>query len=309
MKLFKLMIIIINLMTLTIYSSEYVVKINKEKYVNSVIIESAQKCMVDYNQNGSICEKLLISEFGLNCQIGELNSVDKSCSVIIDEIRTVTCSSGYTDEGNGFCSGNSVVSASQSCPTYYSPYSGSKCYRDRTKAATESGCPSGYSNLRKDGVWACRQKIGYANVCPSNYWFDSEMGICTTTNGGSPWYLSSTCASGTKYGDNCYNENNIVNYNMSCSSGYTLNGTVCEGRFYANKVYTCNSGYTLSGSKCSKTITEVAGLSACSSDYIEINDSLCQKTIIESAEISCPDTYLFNVDNDNCEKLDVMPLK
>ena len=298
------MISFLLLVSFNLVSAEYKFLINKESYKSSIVIESAKKCMEDYNQNGQFCEKLLLDSFGLNCTIGDLNTENKDCTIVLEEIRTVTCSGGYTDNGDGTCSGTQVISASYSCPTNYSPYSSSTCSRYRTRSPSEGSCPSGYSNISS----VCIKKIGYANVCPSNYWFDPEMEICSTTNGSSPYYLSSTCTSGTKYGSNCYNTSDTANKPLTCSTGYTLNGNTCEGTFYKNKIYSCSSGYTLSGSTCSKSVTEVSGIAGCTSGYIEFSSTLCKKTIIEAATISCPETYNYNEVEDRCEKMDVIPL-
>jgi hypothetical protein len=256
--------------------------------------------MEDYNENGEFCEKLLIETFSLNCDIGILSEENKNCTILLDEIRSITCSSGYTDNGDGTCSGTSVISTSKVCPTNYLNYSSTTCYRDRTRSPSEGSCPSGYTSISN----VCTKKIGYANVCPDGAWFDPEMENCYEAVVG---YTSSTCVSGTKYGSNCYDTNDTVAKPLSCTSGYTLNGNVCEGRFYADKIYTCSSGYVLSGTTCSKSVTEVSGISGCSTNYVEISDTLCQQTIIEDAEISCPADYTYNLVNDNCEKLDKIP--
>ena len=125
------------------------------------------------------------------------------------------------------------------------------------------------------------------------------------TNGSSP-----TCSSNyVKYGsDYCYNPNSTTSGVLSCSSGYTLNGSNCEKTFYSNKTYSCNTGYTLNGSTCSRIFTETSGILDCSPDYIAINDSLCQKTIIEPDQISCDLDFNYNQETDKCEKIDIKPL-
>lgn len=286
---------------LSMEASVYKVKVNPKNYANSIVIIETKKCMEDYNQNGEFCEKLLIEEFALNCTLGDLNTENRNCTVIIDEIRSVTCTSGYTDNGNGTCSGTQTTSAYYGCP---SGYSGSDCSKTVTRSPSSS-CPAGTRTISG----SC-YSTSTPSTCPSGYTFVSDFLLCDKrVDGVYIDSVSSSCASGlSQSGSYCYDSGSPVSQQLTCTSGYTLSGSVCEGTFYASKEYSCSSGYSLSGSTCYRIVTESSGLTGCSTDYIEINDSLCQRTVLEEAIVSCPDTYTYNESSDKCEKLDVTPL-
>ena len=291
-------------LTISLNAFDYKIKINKKSYSSSIIIESAQKCMEDYNQNGDFCEKLLIDSFGLNCTMGDLNTENKDCTIILDEIRTVTCSGGYTDNGNGTCSGTQVTSAYYSCPSGYSNYSGSTCSLSTTRSPSES-CPAGTRTFSGSCYYS-----SLVNYCPSGYTLISDFLLCEKrVNGVYVGSVSATCSSGlSQSGSYCYNASQPVNKQLSCTSGFTLSGSVCTGTFYASKSYSCSGGYSLSGSTCSRSVTEVSGIAGCTSGYVEVSSTLCQKTIIEEAIISCPETYSYNAVEDMCEKLEIVPI-
>ena len=93
-------------------------------------------------------------------------------------------------------------------------------------------------------------------------------------------------------GQNCYtimsnfnqNANTATNgSSLSCPSGYTLSGSVCEE--ITSQVYTCPSGYTLSGSTCTEAIPAgtITATYSCP-DNGTISGSNC----ILNASLGCP---------------------
>ncbi len=263
-----------------INATKYIVKIGNEKQQLNIIVQD----LINY-------KSALLS-----CSQGLLNEENKNCVLIEDQYRVNECPSDYLDQGNDVCQKIEQVNANSSCPSGYSNYSSNSCYKLSTRTPT-SRCPGGSYSYGGN----CVDIQGSADNCPSGYTVDAELSSCWKDGS----YISATCDSGlvqVSYNDFCLNTSITVNEVFSCSSGYTLNGSVCEKESYTSRTYTCNSGYILSGTKCNKTLTDSTSPSACLPDYVEISDELCQKTTITSVIINCEEGYVYDIELDKCKK-------
>ncbi len=279
---------------------------NKKPTSNSNVcnyVEVIKTCASGWNLNGNTCEQTLTTTISSDCPSGYSDTWNETCEKITSTPANASCPSGYSNYGNQ-CRTHSYQTPQDDCPSGYS-YVNNTCMRNKTADV----CPAWYTNspgscennfINLDANWNCTNpNYPYQNVTQSSW------DKCFASSW--PMFVDQTCQPGLLEWpwDRCYDSSDTTWVTYKCNSWYDYYSSNhrCIRYYYTSKTYSCSSGLTLNGSVCEQTETIAKPDGTCAEWYTLQSDNLtCEKTETQTPSFSCESWFILNENSNKCER-------
>ena len=281
-------------------------------------VEPIKTCTSGWDLNGNTCEQILTTTVSSDCPSGYSDTGNETCEKITSTPANASCPSGYSISWNSCYKTVYKEPSYWSCDSGYYTTSGSSrwdkgqtCYKNIGHIRDPNHVCSSWYTRDKWTVGYCTDTSAYITndkaQCESSggtYYWTGKHNACRFKDPVS--YSIPYICTGTKYGNQCVDTSQTSQISKAtCSSGYTYSSYYekCSDTTYTSKIYSCSSGLTLNGSVCEQTETIAKPDGSCAEWYTLQSDNLtCEKIETQTPSFSCESWFIFNQDSNKCER-------